>query len=446
MKLLVIRAMRLAGIRSGNMHLNVSLNGIKVGVLSKDKNGGLHFSYTDEWMERGGARPISLSLPITKQEYSGDVVYNFFDNLLPDNQDIRNKIQARFNVETGHSFDLLAAIGNDCVGAIQLSTDEPEQVTQLSFTTLSEQEVEKLLQGYKHTPLGMEVDDEDFRISIAGAQEKTALLNIDGLWSKPIGTTPTSHILKLPMGVLPQVGIDLTDSCENEFICLELARAFGFEVANSQVLHFGEQKVLSVERFDRKYAADDSWLMRLPQEDFCQAKGISSAKKYQSDGGPSIGDCLQLLSASSNNQDRETFFKTQILFWLLAAIDGHGKNFSVFLEPDNKYRMTPLYDILSAYPVMSKKVLQPQKIKMAMSLKGANTHYKWSRIQPRHFVSTAEYFKYPVEKAAQHYEYFIDNAERAIAEVEAKIPANFPEYVAASIFAGLRKQSAKKLK
>lgn len=433
------------------MELNVSLNGIKVGVLSKDKNGGLHFSYNNDWMERGGARPISLSLPITKQHYSGDVVYNFFDNLLPDNPDIRNKIQTRFDVETGHSFDLLAAIGNDCVGAIQLSTDEPESVNQIKYTKLSEQEIEKLLQGYKHTPLGMDVNDEDFRISIAGAQEKTALLNIDGQWTKPIGTTPTSHILKLPMGVLPHVGIDLTDSCENEFICLELARAFGFDVANSQVLHFGVQKVLSVERFDRKYAADKSWLMRLPQEDFCQAMGVSSAKKYQADGGPSIADCLRLLGASSNTQDRESFFKTQILFWLLAAIDGHGKNFSVFLERDNKYKMTPLYDILSAYPPMSgksgaKNLLQPQKIKMAMSVKGQNTHYKWSRIQPRHFVSTAEQCKYPVEKAAQHYEYFADNVNNAIAVVEAKIPADFPEYVAEAIFAGLRKQSAKTLR
>lgn len=427
------------------MELNLSLNGIQVGTLVKDKNGGLHFSYDESWMNRPGARPISLSLPITKQKYSGDVVYNFFDNLLPDNPEIRNKIQARFGVSTGHSFDLLAAIGNDCVGAIQLSTEKPISAKQTNYKVLSEQEIEKLLQGYKNTPLGMEVDDEDFRISIAGAQEKTALLHIDNQWVKPIGSTPTSHIMKLPMGELPHVGIDLTDSCENEFICLELARAFGFEVANSQVLYFGEQKVLSVERFDRKYSADGSWLMRLPQEDFCQAMGISSAQKYQSEGGPSIADCLQLLSASSDSKDREVFFKTQIFFWLLAAIDGHGKNFSVFLEPDNKYRMTPLYDILSAYPVMSKKGLQPQKIKMAMSLKGKNTQYKWSRIQPRHFVSTAEQCKYPAEKAAQHYEFFVDNVENAIAQVEGKISANFPEYVAEAIFSGLRKQATKTL-
>lgn len=431
------------------MELIVSLNGVKVGTLSKDKNGGLHFSYTEKWMKRPGARPISLSLPITKQEYSGDPVYNFFDNLLPDNPNIRNKIQARFNVGSGHAFDLLAAIGKDCVGAIQLSLKQPESINQLNYKVLSEQDIEKLLQGYKHTALGMESDNDDFRISIAGAQEKTALLKIGQQWTKPISSTPTSHIMKLPMGELPQVGIDLTDSCENEFICLELARAFGFDVANSDVLYFGDQKVLSVERFDRKYSSDGSWLMRLPQEDFCQAMGISSAQKYQSDGGPGIPDCLNLLTASSNGKDRATFFKTQIFFWLIAAIDGHGKNFSVFLEPENSYRMTPLYDVLSAFPMLSKSAsktsLRSQKIKMAMSLKGKNTHWKWSNIQPRHFVSTAEHVKYPVSKAISQYEYFIDNVEGAIASVEGKIASSFPAYVAETIFSGLRKQATKKL-
>lgn len=427
------------------MELMVSLNGVKVGTLLKDKSGGLHFSYTERWMKRAGARPISLSLPITKQKYAGDVVYNFFDNLLPDSLTIRNKIQARFNVGSGHAFDLLAAIGKDCVGAIQLASEQTESVQQLNYKVLSDLDVEKLLQGYKHTALGMENDDDDFRISIAGAQEKTALLKTGQQWAKPTGSTPTSHIMKLPMGELPQVGIDLTDSCENEFICLELARAFGFNVANSEVLYFGDQKVLSVERFDRKYASDGSWLMRLPQEDFCQAMGISSAQKYQSDGGPGIKDCLNLLTASSNGKDRETFFRAQIFFWLIAAIDGHGKNFSVFLEPENTYKMTPLYDVLSAFPVMTKKALQPQKIKMAMSLKGKNTHWKWNDIQPRHFVSTALQVKYPSDKAAAHYEYFVDNIENAIAKVEGKIPDNFPPYVAEAIFSGLRKQASKKL-
>lgn len=427
------------------MELIVSLNSRKVGKLRKDKHGGLHFSYLSEWLKTPGARPISLSMPLSRQDYSGGVVYNFFDNLLPDNIEIRNKIQTRFKVDSGHSFDLLSAIGNDCTGAIQLASDEPKSVKGLDYKLLRDDEVERLLQGYKHAPLGMEIEDEDFRISLAGAQEKTALLNVNGDWAKPIGTTPTSHIFKLPIGELPHVGIDLKDSCENEYICLELARAFGLNVANASVLYFGEQKALCVERFDRRYSKDGSWLMRLPQEDFCQALGLSSAQKYQSDGGPSISDCMQLLSASQCKQDRETFFKSQVLFWLLATIDGHGKNFSLFLGAHNTYRMTPLYDILSAYPFLSRRGLQARKIKVAMSLKGKNTHWKWSSIQPRHFLTTSHHLKYPPAKVAQYYESFIDNVENAIATVESKICPGFPEYIAETIFDGLRKQARKTL-
>jgi len=426
--------------RNGKMKLLVSLNGFNIGDLVKDKNGGLHFTYQSDWIERSGARPISLSLPLSNKKYSGSKVYNFFDNLLPDNNAIRNRIQSRFKVETSHAFDLLSAIGSDCAGAIQLSTDIPKDVKKIEYKLLTEQNIVDILNGYKESPLGMLDPDEDFRISIAGAQEKTALLKIGNNWTKPIGTTPTYHILKLPIGEIPHANIDLTDSCENEFICLELARAFGFNVANSEVLTFDKQKILCVERFDRRYSEDNSWLMRLPQEDFCQAMGFASAQKYQSDGGPGILACMELLLASSDNKDRETFFKSQILFWLLAAIDGHGKNYSIFLNAGNRYQMTPLYDILSAYPLMSKKGLQKQKIKMAMSLKGKNVHWKWDTIQPRHFISTAKFIKYDSKIVKASLEFMMDNIEVAIAKVELLIPDGFPNYIADSIFNGLRER------
>jgi len=168
--------------------------------------------------------------------------------------------------------------------------------------------------------------------------------------------------------------------------------------------------------------------------------GTSSAQKYQSDGGPDIKACMNLLLSSSTKSDRNTFFKTQILFWLLAAIDGHGKNFSIFLEAGNRYRMTPLYDILSAYPVMYKKGLQRQKIKMAMSLNGNNVHWRWDTIQPRHFLSTAKYIRYDIKAAKLDLEYMLDNIESAIANVEPLIPDNFPNYIADSIFTGLRQK------
>ena len=423
--------------------LTLSLNGLVVGNVEKLVSGGLTFQYDPQWINRPGSRPISLSLPLTEKLYTGVVVYNFFENLLPDNARIRERIQARFKVSSSHVFDLLEAVGSDCVGAIQLSAQKPSDVKQVLSTPISTIDIEKMLQGYKEAPLGMQIDDDDFRISIAGAQEKTALLWLHQQWHKPVGTTPTSHILKLPVGELSGTNIDLTDSCENEFICLELARALGFEVANSKVEYFGQTKALSVERFDRKWSADGSWLMRLPQEDFCQAMGYSAAQKYQADGGPSIKDCMDLLSASTQQSDRDTFFKSQILFWLLAAIDGHGKNFSVFLQSHNRFVMTPFYDILSAYPILAKKKLQKQKIKMAMSLKGKNVHWHWYGIQPRHFISTAKFAGYSQDRARQSFEQVMDEIDSAIATVETMIPNDFPDYVATSIFAGIRERVKK---
>ena len=159
------------------MQLQVSLNGLLVGELKKVRNGGLHFDYDGSWLNTPGARPVSLSLPLSTQRYTGDVVYNFFDNLLPDNPVIRNKIQARFGVKTSHAFDLLNAIGSDCVGAIQLTATQPDDVKSLKFDPLTESQVASLLRGYNDLPLGMSLDD-DFRISLAGAQKRPRYCSI----------------------------------------------------------------------------------------------------------------------------------------------------------------------------------------------------------------------------------------------------------------------------
>ncbi len=192
------------------MDLIVSLNGIVVGTLTKDVHGGLHFYYDKKWLALPGSRPISLSLPLSNIPYSGEKVYNFFDNLLPDNQRIRDKVQTRFQASSNHAFDLLSAIGNDCVGAIQLSKDAPKDIKQVNSKALSESDIGTLLSSYKDAPLGMVDSDDEFRISIAGAQEKTALLKQGNSWHRPQGVTPTTHIFKLPIGELPHVNIDLT--------------------------------------------------------------------------------------------------------------------------------------------------------------------------------------------------------------------------------------------
>lgn len=220
--------------------------------------------------------------------------------------------------------------------------------------------------------------EEDFRISIAGMQEKTAFLFADDGWQLPLGATPTSHIFKPAMREGPD-GADFSDSSWNEWFCLKLCAGFGLASANAEVQHFDDKPVIVVERFDRRW--QDGVLYRLPQEDLCQALGVPPSRKYESDGGPGILAVLEFLNQAANPRaDRLTFFKAQIIFWLLAAIDGHAKNFSVFLTPGG-FNLTPMYDVMSAAPYPE---LTPQKIKLAMAI-GNNRHYRVQKIVPRHF-------------------------------------------------------------
>lgn len=428
--------------------LSVLMNGILVGKLEKSTQGGLSFKYDRTWLNTPGARPISLSLPLVERPFTGNIVYNFFDNLLPDNPQIRARIQAKFKIATNQPFDLLASIGRDCVGAVQLVYGENTAFKKgVKFEPLDEKQIASILRGYQSNPLGMTDANEEFRISIAGAQEKTAFLYHDGEWCRPLGETPTSHIFKLPIGYIQHQQIDLSDSCENEWLCAQIANAFGLPVATCEILYFENVKVLAVERFDRKMASDNKWLMRLPQEDMCQALGISPNLKYQSDGGPGIDDIMRLLLGSATPiADRDMFYRSQVLFWLLAAIDGHAKNFSVFIEPEGKYRITPLYDIMSAYPLMAKKQLEAKKIKMAMALQGKNSHYHWHNIQRRHFLEMAKAVNYSMERAETILDEMLHKVDTVIDHVSKKLPKNTPSSIYEPIFDGMRMMQGKLIK
>ncbi|WP_412757645.1 type II toxin-antitoxin system HipA family toxin [Legionella bozemanae] len=428
-----------------NQILYVLMNGILVGMLEKTSHGGLKFTYHQDWLNQTGARPISLSLPLVEQTYAGDVVYNFFDNLLPDNQQIRARIQARFQIATSQPFDLLAGIGRDCVGAIQLITAPLAKFERkIKYKPLTEQKIASILRNYQINPLGMSQEEEDFRISIAGAQEKTAFLYHENQWCEPLQETPTTHIFKLPIGIIAHQQMDLRDSCENEWLCSLLAKSYGLPAADCDILHFEEIKVLSVKRFDRRLSRDESWIMRLPQEDLCQALGVSYNIKYQSDGGPGIKEIMKLLLGSANSiSDRDMFYRAQVFFWLIAGIDGHAKNFSLFIEPEGKFRLTPLYDIMSAYPLIKKKQLQIQKIKMAMALKGKNNHYHWHTLQHRHFIDTAKEASYSPERAEIILNEMLAQTDSVIQEVSKQLPSSFPNNISEPIFEGLQKTKQK---
>ncbi|CAH6819652.1 serine/threonine-protein kinase toxin HipA (fragment) [Vibrio chagasii] len=199
--------------------------------------------------------------------------------------------------------DLLKEIGKNSVGAIALlPPDLPYKKEPLSYEVLDDKKLETVLSAYKSDiPLGMLVE-EDFRISVAGAQEKTALLFVDEQWCIPKGNTPTTHIIKLPIGEIQQANatLDLKDSVENEDLCIELARALGFAVPNVNIIQTDNIKALAVERFDRRWTKDKAGLLRLPPEDICQVFGMPSSIKYESQRGPGIAQLMALLMGSSN--------------------------------------------------------------------------------------------------------------------------------------------------
>jgi serine/threonine-protein kinase HipA len=187
--------------------------------------------------------------------------------------------------------------------------------------------------------------------------------------------------------------------------------------------------------------------MRLPQEDFCQALGVSPNLKYQAEGGPGIEKIMGVLLGSANaTEDRDLFFLSQVLFWLLAAIDGPAKNFSLFLDAGAKYRLTPLYDIMSAYPLLASKQLEVKKIKMAMALRGKNNHYHWYELNRRYFLETAKLSNYSSHKAEIILDDMLDRIETVILEVSAKLPKEFPQQIAQTIFEGMRSIRDKLLK
>lgn len=438
------------GRRSHSRSLSLWTNGERVGRWTIPARGEMELRYDTEWVAAARGRPLSLSLPFNLDNLSlkGAKVANYFDNLLPDSDAIRKRVAERFHTGSTDPFDLLQAVGRDCVGAVQiLGEDEtPEGFDRIDATSLCEEAIERhLIETVSPRAFGAGSDpDADFRMSLAGAQEKTAFLWWGGQWQVPHGATPTSHIFKLPMGLVGGRQADFTTSVDNEWLCLRLLKAYGLEVADARIATFGKQRVLVVERFDRRVSPDGQWLMRLPQEDFCQVEGCSPLRKYENESGPGLQALFATLRQSvSAEADMKTLMATQVLFWLLRAPDGHAKNFSIRILPRGRFRLTRLYDVMSAYPVLGDgpHPWSSREIKLAMALPGRNKHYVMHTIQRRHFDSTAQKVGY-APTAAPIVEDILARTPAAITQVQAELPRGFDPRVAETILGGLERAAA----
>jgi serine/threonine-protein kinase HipA len=417
--------------------LDVYVGSSKVGQYSRTPGGATSFRYAPDWLASESAFPISLSMPLSDRIWSGESATSYFDGLLPDDRTVREKIATREHAESAGIFDLLAVIGRDCVGALRFVPEglDPGAPTRMEYRPVTDEAIAARLAALGTNPLGLYAEEDDFRISIAGVQEKTAFLRIDNQWQLPLGPTPTSHIFKPAMKKGPN-GADFSDTPWNEWLCLVLCRALGLETANAEVQRYDGKPVIVVERFDRTWK--EGVLYRLPQEDICQALGVPPLRKYQRDGGPGIVEVMEFLNgAVAPHEDRLTFMKAQIVFWLLAAIDGHAKNFSIFLTPGG-YRLTPLYDVMSAAPYPEFPL---QKVKLAMAL-GDKGYYRLSQIQFRDFYQTGQKAGLHEQDMESIFSDLTSRMEEAIAEAAALVAdAGMPETTAGPILGGVSKRA-----
>jgi serine/threonine-protein kinase HipA len=428
--------------------LGIWMNGQRVGAWTQAR-GSHALHYDPAWISSPAGRALSLSLPFTPGNvpHRGDVVGNFFDNLLPDSDAIRARIRDRFSTGSTGTFALLSAIGRDCVGAIQLLPDgqTPEGFDRIEAEPLTEAGVEQAIAASLSGArvLGQS-EDNDFRISLAGAQEKTALLYHRKKWCRPLGSTPTTHIFKLPLGLIGHLQMDMQDSVENEWLCSRIMQNFGLDTARCEIMQFGRRKILAVERFDRARQTA-GWIARLPQEDFCQALGLPGTKKYESDGGPGMRDILRVLDAGSQAKaDKKAFLKAQMVFLLLAATDGHAKNFSLFHERGGTWRLTPFYDVLSAWPVIGRgpNRIDWHKARLAMCVRSKNAHWKLAGIKARHWDAICK--SAGLGNADALLGEIAEQLPRVIETMNRELPDGFPSLVSDRIFEGMQ-QTARQL-
>lgn len=379
--------------------LYVLMDNRRMGRVRQGDNGKLSFVYDEQWRNSETSYPLSLSMPLALSEHPHDKIDAFLWGLLPDNEGTLNRLGRDHHVSPRSAFALISAVGEDCAGAEQFI--RPERLDALNAAApadiqwLTEKEIAERLRILRGNYAAGRLPRDEGQFSLAGAQPKTAFLFEGGKWGVPSGRMPTTRILKPPAG-------EFEGHPENEHYCLQLARALGLTVPNSQILTFEDQIAIVVDRYDR-IQIEGIW-HRVHQEDMCQGLGSPPTKKYQNEGGPSAADIVSLLRDYSRTPaaDVQTFVEALGFNWLIAGTDGHSKNYGVLIGAGGNVRLAPLYDLASILPYADKGL---HKAKLAMKLGG---EYLIREIRLSHWKKMATELRLDTDQLVQRVDSFAE--------------------------------------
>jgi serine/threonine-protein kinase HipA len=356
--------------------LAVILDDSVAGTLVRLPGGRLRFEYDDAYRDKAAASPLSVSMPIQVRTHPDQTVTPWLWGLLPDNEAVLSRWARQFHASASSPFSMLATpVGHDCAGAVRFATeDDIDEVLARpgEVTWLTDDDVAQRLRELREDSTAWLGREFTGQFSLAGAQAKTALLHEDGRWGVPSGSMATSHILK------PAVA-GLDDHDLNEHLCLDAARRLGLVVARTRVARFGDQGAIVVARYDRR--PSNGRLVRIHQEDVCQALGVPPSRKYQNEGGPGPRDVARLLRSTMPSRAADDalwrFLDALIWNWLIAGTDAHAKNYALLLAA-GQVRLAPLYDIASALPYGTHE----RRLRFAMKIGGDYRVYPWHNTWP----------------------------------------------------------------
>jgi serine/threonine-protein kinase HipA len=362
--------------------LNVWTNGHHVGYLWRDERNVMGFQYSEEWLENPVRFPVSRTLPLQVDPYEpgteNSVAHNYFANLLPE-ADSRKRICREKKISLENDFELLRAIGGECAGALSVLGDEPQdEISQ--YRLLNDDELTELL-NTRNPAIVVGGGSSPPRLSLAGAQDKAPVKYDAGKIYIPLNNSISTHILKYQLR-------DVSHVPAYETITTWIAQELGLGACDIDYHTHADNSYALIERYDRIFV--DGQLIRLHQEDFCQASGRSSHNKYEHEGGPSFAECVKLVQEHSSQplKDIPRLIRWQVFNYLVGNSDAHAKNLSFVYGIDHTTQLAPFYDLIAIHA-------WPSNIfnhELAMTVGGENNV---SHIKLEHWKKLAEECEIP---------------------------------------------------